>query len=278
TVSDSSGAVVPGATIKLTHVATDTVSTVTADPTGHYLSLPLRIGEYRAEATAPGFKQEVRSGIVLQIQETAVVDFRLEVGQTTERVVVTAAVPLLTTTEATQGQVIDNRRINDMPLNGRDYLQLALLSGGTVQAANGSRFGGFSAGGQRAAQNNYLLDGFDNNNVQLQAQGGQAEAVKPSIDAIQEFKISTNSFSAEYGRATGGVVNVTIKSGTNEIHGTAFEFLRNEKLDAKNFFDSADAPKPPLRRNQYGFSLGGPVRKNKTFIFGDYEWSRIRAS
>src|SRR5581483_1539604 len=115
TVSDSSGAVVPGATIKLTHVATDTVSTVTADQMGHYLSLPLRIGEYRAEATAAGFKQEVRSGIILQIQDTAVVDFRLEVGQTTERVVVTAAIPLLTTTEATQGQVIDHRRITDMP-------------------------------------------------------------------------------------------------------------------------------------------------------------------
>ena len=278
TVTDSTGAVVPSAAISIIHVATHTTSALSTDQTGHYLSLPLRIGDYRIEASAPGFKKIVRSGIVLQIQDTAVVDFRLEVGQTTEQVLVTAAAPLLSTSEASQGQVIDNKRITDMPLNGRDYLQLALLSAGTAQPTNGSRFGGFSVGGQRAAQNNYLLDGIDNNNVQLAANGGQAEAVKPSIDAIQEFKISTNSFSAEYGRATGGVVNVTLKSGTNEIHGSAFEFLRNDKLDAKNFFDSADVDKPPFKRNQFGFSLGGPIRKNKTFIFGDYEWSRIRES
>ncbi|MGH9630408.1 MAG: hypothetical protein ACRD7E_19015, partial [Bryobacteraceae bacterium] len=130
----------------------------------------------------------------------------------------------------------------------------------------------------RATQNNYLLDGVDNNNAQIAYQGRQAEVVRPNVDAVQEFKVMTSAFSAEYGRAAGAVVNVNLKSGSNEIHGTLFEFLRNEKLDAKNFFDLPDQPRPPFKRNQYGFTVGGPVKRNQTFFFGDYEWTKVRES
>jgi len=277
TITDSSGAVIPGAEITFTHVATNTSFTMQSDAEGRYISPPLRIGEYQVTVEAPGFKRAVRTGIVLQINETAVLNVTLELGAVTEEVSVTADAPLLETTQATQGQVIENKRIVDLPLNGRNYIQLALLSQGAVQPIGG-RFGGFSAGGNRTTQNNYILDGVDNNNVQIAAQGRQAEAVRPPVDAIQEFKVMTNDFSAEYGRAAGGVVNVSIKSGTNEYHGTAYEFLRNEKLDAKNLFDPHDQPKPPFKRNQFGFAAGGPIVHDKLFIFGDYEWTRVRES
>jgi hypothetical protein len=278
TISDQTGARIGGAKITMTHPATGAVSVVTADDEGRYLSLPLRIGEYRIEVSADGFKRAVRSGVVLEIQQTARLDITLELGAVTETIDVTAEAPLLATTDATQGQVINNQRIVDMPLNGRNYVQLALLSVGATETSNGARFNTFSAAGQRAPQNNFMLDGIDNNNVQLAAQGRQAETVQPSVDAIQEFKINTNSYSAEYGRATGAIVNATIKSGSNQFHGTAFEFLRNDKLDAKNFFDPPNRPKPPFKRNQYGFSFGGPIVKNKTFFFGDYEWTKVRES
>ena len=277
TVADATGAVIPGATVTFIHTATNAEAEAETGATGQYVSPPLRIGQYRIEVSADGFKRAVRTGVVLQVQQTATLDFSMELGAVTESIDVTADAPLLATTEATQGQVIDNQRIVDMPLNGRDYTQLALLSAGTVQPIGG-RFGGFSAAGQRTTHNNFLLDGVDNNNLQLAAQGRRGETVWPSIDAIQEFKVSTNAYSAEFGRALGGVVNATIKSGTNEVHGTVFEFIRNEALEAKNFFDDPDADKPPFKRNQYGFSLGGPIVKNRVFLFGDYEGTRIRES
>ncbi|MBI1356834.1 MAG: hypothetical protein GC160_21050 [Acidobacteria bacterium] len=277
TVTDGSGAVIPGATVRFVQVETNQAQVTETDAIGFFQSVPLRIGEYRVEVEADGFKRAVRSGIVLELEQTAAIRVALEVGAVTEVVDVTADAPLLETTQATQGQVINNKRIVDMPLNGRDYIQLALLSAGATRPIGG-RFGGFSAGGQRTTQNNYTLDGVDNNNLQIAAQGRRAEVVKPSVDAIQEFKISTNAYSAESGRALGGTVNVSIKSGTNKIHGTLFEFLRNDKVDAKNFFDPVDKPKPPFKRNQFGFSVGGPIIKNKTFAFGDYEGTRIRES
>ncbi|MEZ5351656.1 MAG: carboxypeptidase regulatory-like domain-containing protein [Bryobacteraceae bacterium] len=277
TVTDSTGARVPGSEVTFTHVTTNTVARTQTQADGRYVSPPLRIGEYRVEITAEGFKRAVRTGVVLLINQTALLDIPLELGAVSETVDVTADAPLLETTQATQGQVIDNKRMVDMPLNGRDYIQLALLSAGAVQPIGG-RFGGFIAGGQRTTQNNYILDGVDNNNVQIAAQGRQAESVKPAVDAIQEFRIATNSFSAEYGRAAGGVVNVSLKSGSNDLHGTAYEFMRNEAMDAKNLFDPADRPKPPFKRNQFGFSAGGPIVRNKLFVFGDYEWTRIRES
>ncbi len=277
TVTDASGASVPGATVHFVQVNTNQAQQAQTNAEGFYQSVPLRIGQYRLEVEADGFKRAVRSGIILTLEQTAVLDIALELGAVTEVIDVTADAPLLETTQATQGQVIDNKKIVDMPLNGRDYIQLALLSAGAVRPIGG-RFGGFSSGGQRTTQNNYTLDGVDNNNLQIAAQGRRAEVVKPSVDAIQEFKISTNAYSAESGRALGGTVNVSIKSGSNDFHGTVFEFIRNEKFDAKNFFDPADQPRAPFKRNQFGFSAGGPIIKNRTFIFGDYEGTRIRES
>jgi hypothetical protein len=277
TVKDQTGAVIPGAAVTLTNAGTGISSKATTRSDGSYESAPLHIGTYTVSVEAPGFKRIVREGVVLQIQQTAVVDFKLQVGQISQEVTVAAAAALLTVNEATQGQVIDNRKVVDLPLNGRDYVQLGLLSSGTDPAASGARTGGFSASGMRSTQNNYLLDGVDNNDAQIAYQARQGEVVKPNVDAIQEFKVMTSSFSAEYGRAVGSIINVTMKSGTNALHGTVFEFLRNEKLDAKNFFD-LPGPKVPFKRNQYGFSVGGPIRRNKTFFFGDYEGSRVRQS
>lgn len=268
TVTDSSSAAVPGASVTIQNVGTGRSFTVTTDEHGLYRSIPLPAGVYRVEIEAAGFKKAVRQDITLQVQQTVVADVPLEVGAISEQIDVKASVPLLSTTEASQGQVIDERRVVNLPLNGRDYIQLALLSEGASEPTGG-RIGGFSSGGMLTTKNNYLIDGIDNNSNQIAAESSQAEAVKPSIDAIQEFKVQTNAYSAEFGRAAGGVINLTIKSGTNQLHGTAYEFLRNENLDARNFFDSAGVP--PFKRNQYGFSVGGPVIKNKTFFFGSYE-------
>ena len=204
-------------------------------------------------------------------------------GLVTEQVEVRASVSRLNTVEASQGQVIDNQRIVEMPLNGRNHIDLGLLSGGAVQSAPGSRIGGFSAGGQRVSQNNHIMDGIDNNSVELAAAGRRAEMVQPSMDAIAEFKVHTNAYSAEFGRGMGGVVTLTIKSGTNGFHGSEFEFVWNEIFDARNFFTPANTAKPSFKRNQYGLAFGGPVLlpkiyngKNKTFFFGDFERTRIR--
>ncbi len=277
-VKDPSGGAVAGASVLFTNVETNVGAAARADAAGRFESVPLRIGKYRVTVEHPGFKRAIREGILLQIQETAVVDVVLELGAVTQEVSVVAAAALLAVTEATQTQVIDNQKIVDLPLNGRNYIQLALLSAGASEPGNGARVGGFSGSGMRASLNNYILDGMDNNNRQLASAGRQAETIRPSVDAIQEFKVMTNSFSAEYGRAAGAVVNVGIKSGTNSLHGSLFEFLRNEALDAKNFFDRPEQPKPPFKRNQFGWSAGGPIRKDKTFFFGDYEWNRIRES
>ncbi|MPZ12639.1 MAG: TonB-dependent receptor, partial [Kiloniellaceae bacterium] len=277
TVRDTTGAVLPGVQITLTHLQTNRSVTTFSNDTGRYVSVALPVGDYRVSAELSGFKAAVRSGIRLEVQQSAVIEFVLEVGAATDQVEVVGGAPLLNTSEAAQGQVIDNKRIVDLPLNGRDYVQLALLSAGTVQPVGG-RYGGFSASGQRTTQNNYTIDGIDNNSLQAAGEAERGEAVKPSIDAIQEFRVVTNLYSAEFGRAAGGVLNLTTRSGGNAFHGTVFEFLRNDALDAKNFFDPPDSPKPPFKRNQFGFSLGGPIVKGKTFFFTDYEGTRIRES
>lgn len=284
-VTDTTGAVIPGTKIVVINIATGAERTASANEIGYYTVPLLPPGEYRIVVEQAGFKSINRTGVILQVDQRAEISFVLEIGAVTEQIDVTADAVQLNTVEASQGQVIENQRIVEMPLNGRDYNQLALLSAGAVQPLAGSRYGGFSSGGMRVTQNNFQLDGIDNNAVELAGAQRQSEMVKPSVDAIQEFKVQTNSYSAEYGRAMGSVVNVTTKSGSNEIHGTAFEFIRNEKLDAKNYFDPADRPKPPFKRNQYGFSVGGPLYipkffdgRNKVFWFGDYEGTKIRES
>lgn len=281
-VTDSTESVIPGTQITVTNEATGGVRETEANQTGYYAVPLLPPGQYRIVVEMDGFKQIIRDGITLEVGQISEIDFVMDVGTITEQIEVTADVLQLNTVEASQGQVIENQRIVDMPLNGRNYNQLALLSAGTVQPVGG-RFGGFSVGGQRTTQNNFLLDGVDNNGVELAGAQRRSEMVQPSIDAIQEFKVQTNAYAAEFGRAMGAVINLTTKSGTNQLHGTAFHFLRNEAMDAKNFFDPADRPKPKFRRNQYGWSLGGPLYipkavdwRNKVFWFGDAEWTDIR--
>ena len=278
TVRDSSGAVIPRARITMLHEETNVEHTAETNELGAYLSLPLRVGAYRVTASADGFKRAVRSGVMLRIQETVLVDFTLEVGAVTESVEVTAAPPLLETTDVSQGQVIDNKKVVDLPLNGRDFLALAGLSSGAFPVVGQKNSTGFSANGLRTELNNYMLDGLDNNMHQQAYTGGQAQAVEPSVDAIQEFKVQTSAYSAEFGNNMGAVVNVTLKSGTNRLRGTLFEFVRNDKFDAKNFFDSPDAPIPPYKQNQFGGTVGGPIIPNKTFFFGDYEGRRQHTS
>jgi hypothetical protein len=271
TVFDSSRSSVSGASVKLAHLATNAVTEVRTDARGEYRTPSLKIGEYVIAIEADGFKQSLQRGVVLEIGDVRKVDVVLEVGQTSESVNVEASAPLLQASDSTVGDVINNRQIEDMPLNGRDYLQLANLSSGTVSAAQGVEIGG-----QAGTQVAFLLDGQDNNNQQIStSHSGQKEVVKPSVDAIEEFKVVTNGYSAEYGRSSSGVVSVAIKSGTNELHGSAFEFIRNDVVDAKNLFATY---KPPYKRNQFGASAGGPVVHNKTFIFGDFEASYIRES
>jgi hypothetical protein len=284
-VTDATGAVVPGATVTVTNVATGAERRVVTNETGYYTVPLLPPGEYRIALEQKGFKPITQSGVVLQVDQRAELNFTLEVGTLAESVEVAAGIAQLNTVEASRGQVIENRRIVELPLNGRNYNELALLSAGAVQPLSGSRYEGFSVGGMRNTQNNFILDGVDNNGVELAGAQRRSEMVQPSIDAIQEFKVQTNSYAAEYGRAMAAVVNVTTKSGTNELHGTAFEFLRNEKFDAKNFFDPPQRAKPPFKRNQYGFSAGGPVYlprlidgRNRLFFFGDYEGTKVRES
>jgi len=275
TVKDASGAVIPGAAVTSTAVDTNQISTAVTNARGNYIFPSLPIGQYTIQVKMKGFKTAVHSGITLDVQQVAVVNMSLEVGAVSQSVQVTGAAPLLDTQTASQGQVIDSRRIVDLPLNGRDYVQLALLSQGTVQPIGG-RFGGFSSDGQRTTQNNYMINGVDNNDLEIAAQGRQAEAVKPIVDAVQQFKVQTNGYSAEFGKAMGGVLNLKVKSGTNQFHGTAWEFVRNEILDARDYFNGAPQAKAPFRRNQFGATIGGPIVKNKLFFFQAMEWQRRR--
>jgi len=282
-VTDATGAAVPGVEIAIRSTLTGAERRAQTNEVGLFTVPLLQPGTYDVHVERQGFKPISQAGIALEVDQRAELNFSLEVGTLSEQVEVRSALSRLNTVKASQGQVIDNQRIVDMPLNGRNYIDLALMSGGAVQSAPSSRIDGFSAGGQRVSQNRYIMDGIDNNSVELAAAGRRAEMVEPSIDAIQEFKVQTNAYAAEFGRGMGGVVNLTIKSGSNDLHGTAFEFVRNEIFDARNFFTPVGSPKPPFKRNQYGFSVGGPVMlpklyngKNKTFFFGDYEGTRIR--
>ena len=241
TVTDTSGAVIPGVSVTITNVETGVARTTETNELGFFVVPLLQPGEYRVEIQQEGFRPVSQTGITLHGRDQLRLKLVMEVGAVTEEVTVSATAPLLQTANATQGHVIDNQKIVDLPLNGRDYMHLAFLSTGAGPPIGG-RYNSFSSSGMQTEQNNFVLDGVDNNSMQRAAQGRQPETVKPSIDAIQEFKIETNSFSAEYGRAAGAVVNVSLKSGTNDVHGTVFHFLRNEKLDAKNFFDSPTAP------------------------------------
>jgi len=276
-VRDASGAVVAGARVTVTDLDHGIQLTLSTNNQGEYVASPLRIGPYNVTVEKQGFKKAVAEPVQVNIQDRVGVDFKLVPGMATEVVTVSSERPQLETDTSELGQVVDSRRINALPLNGRNYAQLALLGVGVAPAEPGSRVEttfGFSANGARALQNNFLLDGIDNNANLGDVLNGAAYVVQPSVDAIAEFKVETNSYSAEFGRGNGAIMNAVIKSGTNQIHGDVFEFLRNEKVDATNAFDAFG--QQPYKQNQFGFTLGGPIIKNKTFFFGDYEGLRIR--
>jgi Carboxypeptidase regulatory-like domain/TonB-dependent Receptor Plug Domain len=279
TVKDPTGAVIPNAKVTIVNQGTgETIISMTRSD-GTYIVTPLKIASYRISVEVAGFKKEENTAFELNIQQQAVVDFVLQAGATSETVQVTSSAPLLQTQSAVVGQVIGAQTVENMPLNGRDWTMLATLTPGVTQPQQGARAGNqFAANGTRPAQNDYLLDGIDNNSNDVDFLSGEADVVKPPVDAIQEFNIQTNNFSAEFGRAGGAIVNATIKSGANGFHGAAWEFFRNDALDANAYFsDPATQRKPELRQNQFGAAAGGRIIKDRTFWFADYEGTQTHS-
>lgn len=268
-VRDPRGAVITDAVITATEIRTNLSFLTRSSSTGAFTLAGLRPGAYTVAVEANGFKRLVREGIALATGDRVRIDFDVEVGETAESITVTADAPLLRADASTLGQVVPNRTILDLPLNGRSFITLVGLAPG-VALPPGSAFPRVNGGRPRV--NEYLFDGLS----MLQPEPGQV-AFFPIIDAIQEFKVVTNSPAAEFGRFDGGVINLTTKSGTNDFHGTLFWFLRNEALNARNLFaaaSAADSGKPRFRRNQYGYVLGGPISRNRTFFFTDYQGTR----
>src|SRR5438552_4548498 len=286
TITDQTGAVVPGAKVTLTNEGTNLAITTTTGPDGTYIFTPVKIGNYNLTAEAQGFQKVTQSHLSLSIDQQLVVDLSLKPGAVSQTVEVTSAPPLLQTQTASVGQVVGSRDVNNLPLNGRNFTFLAQVVVGvnTPQAdtRGNAATGAFAANGLRPAQNNYLLDGIDNNSDTVDFLNGTNFVVLPPVDAIQEFKVQTTGFSAQFGRSGAAILNATIKQGTNELHGTVWEFLRNDKLDAADFFENANkVKKGEYRQNQFGVSAGGPVRiphlfdgRNKVFFFGDFEGLR----
>jgi outer membrane receptor protein involved in Fe transport len=280
-VTDSSQAIIAGATVVITNLETGLRRDSRTNETGNYTFNLLPVGRYRLEVSIQGFSTESLPEVKLDVDQVLRLDFALKPGTLNETVEVSASAALLDSETSTVGQVISNKSIVEMPLNGRNYLALATLTAGTATNPGGrtAAEGGFVTGGMHSYQMNVQVDGLDNNTIYSGGPVGfEAQAVKPSIDAVGEFKVITNNFSAEYGTRMGGTVLVTIKSGTNQLHGTAYEFLRNDKLDGTNFFaNRSGAKKPEYRQNQFGGTVGGPIRKNKTFLFGSFDGTRIRS-
>ncbi len=275
TVKDPSGAVVAGAKVRVTDVDHGTETDTVTNEVGEYTATPLKVGRYKVAVEKVGFKTAVAGPVVVEVQEHASVNITLEVGHADEIVTVTTQSPLLETETSDLGQVVSGDRAVTLPLNGRNYAQLALLGAGVVPSEPGSRVEtsyGFSSNGARALQNNYLLDGVDNNSNLGDVLTGQAYVIQPSVDAIEEFKVQTNAYSAEFGRGNGAILNAIIKSGTNSFHGDVYEFFRNDALDGRNAFDSS---RQPYHQNQFGATLGGPIIKDRTFFFVDYEGFRV---
>ena len=273
-VKDTSGAVLPGATITARNVATNEVRTTMSNTEGLYRLTGVPRGTYEVKAELSGFKTVAQSDVLLTVGETVRADFELSVGQLSEMVNVTSRASLVNTEEGRISNLVDEKRVTELPLNGRNVLQLIELQPGATSNPGNAVLGGTAGGntafvnGQRNRANNFLLDGTDNND---QFTAGRV-AVNPNVDTIQEFRVSANNFSAEFGRNSSSVVNVVTKSGTNSFHGTGYEFLRDDKFDARTVFAREV---DPLEFNQFGGSLGGPVKRNRMFFFSAYEGLRV---
>jgi hypothetical protein len=284
-ISDPTGAGVPNAAISIKNLTTGVTRDVTTDADGYFTAPNLLPGVYEVTVTAPGFATLVQKEITLTVGATPVLNLSLRIGQVNERVEITTAPPNVELASSTVGGNLDSTTVRELPLNGRDWTTLATLQAGVdtipVQQPNvgsapkGNRGYGnqMTISGTRPQQNNYRLDGISINDYSNGAPGSVA-GLNLGVDAVAEFSVLTSNYSAEYGRTSGGVINAITKSGTNAFHGGLFEFLRNSSLDARNFFDVAGAPPPPFKRNQFGGFAGGPIHKDRTFIFGDYEGLR----
>ncbi|MBI4460566.1 MAG: TonB-dependent receptor [Acidobacteria bacterium] len=283
-VKDSSGAVIPAATLTVHNVHTGQTRTAVTDARGSYRFSSLQVGDYEILVEHPGFQTERRTGLTLAVGQEGVVDFALVVGAVTETIVVTEQAPLVNTTTSSLGGLVDERTVADLPLNGRNYMALTMLQPGVSQhrySTDGSGYGGpvMSVNGAPVRSNNYLLDGASMVSFHGFASGSQAQTTL-GVEGIREWRVVTNSFSAEYGMTMGGQMEIVTKSGTNAFHGSLFEYLRNSALDARNFFDYKSAASnrrlPAFTRNNFGVALGGPIKKDKTFIFGVYEGLKER--
>ncbi|MDX1983803.1 MAG: carboxypeptidase-like regulatory domain-containing protein [Bryobacteraceae bacterium] len=276
TITDSTGAAIPSAQVTATNTETGVSRSSVTNEAGNYLITTLFPGPYRVTASAPGFKQMRRESLTLAVEQVARIDFRMEVGETRESITVESAAVILDAATSTIGTVVENRKITELPLNGRNPLDLVGLSTGIrIQGGFGGKNGSlnnFSSNGGLANANTVQVEGLALDLAQM-----NAPSFVPPVDATQEFRVQTNTFSAEFGRTAGAVVNISIKSGTNELHGSVYEFLRNKNLNANNFFQNrAGNGRPILIQNQFGGSVGGPIRKDKTFFFGNWEEYRNR--
>ena len=277
TVRDASGAVVAGAKVRVKDVDHGTEFDTKTEANGEYVAGPLKVGRYTITVEKGNFKTAIAGPVQLDVQGRIEADVKLEIGEVSQKVEVTVQNPLLETETSTMGQVMDKTRIETLPLNGRNFAQLAQLGVGVVPSEPGSRITGnfgFSVDGARSLQNNFLLDGIDNNSNLGDLLNESSYVIQPPIDAIEEFKVQTNDYSAEFGRGNGAILNAVIKSGSNSFHGDVFEYFRNDALDASPFFIVSQ--KPEYKQNQFGATFGGPIQKDKTFFFVDYEGFRLR--
>src|SRR6266436_3615831 len=268
----------PAATVTLVQTETGRTRTLLTDSNGEYTAPSLPTGTYTVSAEISGFKKVSLSNVHLGVDQKVRMDMTLDVGQMTEVITIQAETPLVQTSSSDLSVTVEGKTIEALPLNGRNFVSLTRTVPGVLRGIPGSNIDGagslawrasasFSANGQRARDNNFMLDGVDNNETWL-----QTVVIFPGVDALDEFKLQTSTYSAEFGRSLGGVVNLQIKSGTNLMHGSLFEFLRNSKFDENNYFnDLAGRPKPDFSQHQYGGTISGPIVKDKTFYFFDYQ-------
>ena len=279
-IRDANDAAVVGAKVEIRNTATSIAATTMTDANGDYQFVNLKIGTYKITVEANGFNRTVAENIGLSVNARQRVDLALQVATASETVTITGAAQLLESDSSDKGQVIQRQQIVALPLNGRSYANLALLAPGVRESSTNSSIGGggreaaFNVNGLRATVNNFLLDGVDNNAYGTSNQSFSSQVVQVSPDAIAEFKVQTNTYSAEFGRSGGAVINATYRTGSNQFRGSLWEFHRNTVLNAVGFFKPAGGVKPPLIRNQFGFTFGGPIIKDRTFFFGDYEGFR----
>jgi len=279
TVHDPSNAVVAHAAVTLVNEKTGVSAQTTADANGNYQFVSQRLGTYRVRVAMAGFQQAQTEPFELTVNARQRVDITLQVGQAVESVTVTGAAALMETDTSSRGQVINPREIAELPLNGRAYADLMLLSPGVAKSplengTDSSRDASFNVNGGRSELNNFMLDGVDNNAYGTSNQGFSNQVIQPNPDALQQYKVETNNYSAEFGRASGAVINASIKSGTNQFHGELWEYFRNTKLNAVGFFKPVGGGTLPFNQNQFGAAFGGPIRKDKMFFFADYEGFR----